>query len=203
MNVIWPPSNFQMHHLAGNHLNAPPDCISTRSHNYRQTPRLPGYSRYLGKSRVLLHRTRISLLSWLLLQSQPFIKLQEWVLLTLGGLKVTGLNISKMIRSRQADWTSGESVTTGQFRSRLLSRIVSKCCVLAFNADVVSLLHRQRCNVVTLWPLMESRIRKNEGTQQPCTSSASWPGLLRQSSNVNGQPGKIKAKSIKTGQSYK
>lgn len=104
VNVIWPPSNFQMHHLAGNHLNAPPDCRSTRTHNYRQTPRLPGYSWYLGKSRVRLHRTRISLLSWMLLQSQPFIKLQEWVLLTLGGLKVTGLNISKRISSRQADW---------------------------------------------------------------------------------------------------
>lgn len=87
MNVIWPSSNFQMHYLAGNNLNAPPDCRSTRIHNYRQTPRLPSYSQYPGKSRVRLHRTRISLLSWLLLQSPPFIKLQEWVLLTLGGWK--------------------------------------------------------------------------------------------------------------------
>lgn len=114
------------------------------------------------------------------------------------GWKWPGLDISNRIRSRQAEWTSGENMTTGQFRSTsLMWCVVFKFCVSAFDADVSSLLH-QGCNAVTVWLLIQSQIRINEGTQQPRTSSASWPGLSCQSSNVNGQ-----CKIKKTGQSSK
>lgn len=82
-HVTWPPSRKPFKRIIRL-------LKHTRIHNYRQKPRLPSYSLYPGKSSVWMHLTRIRLFSWLVFQSPPFIKLKEWVLLTLWGWKWRG-----------------------------------------------------------------------------------------------------------------